>query len=183
MKSLVKILNKKKIKILELGTGSGCLIISLILELSKQKNITGIGVDLCDESIKVSKRNVSKYGLQNKIKIFKSNWFSNIHEKFDIIVSNPPYIKSKIIPNLTKEVRNFDPHIALDGGENGLDSYRNISKECSKYLFKEGLIFLEIGESQCMDVKEIFQKKYLNLTSTYKDLSGIERVLVFENKI
>lgn len=178
-----KTLNKKKIKILELGTGSGCLIISLILELTKQKNVTGIGVDLCDESLKVSKKNVSKYGLQNKIKIFKSNWFSNINEKFDIIVSNPPYIKSKTIPFLTKEVRNFDPHVALDGGENGLDSYRDIAKECSKFLFKGGIICLEIGENQCNEVKKMFQKKNLNLTSAHEDLSGIKRVLVFENKI
>ena len=105
------------------------------------------------------------------------------NQKFDLIVSNPPYIKSKIIPNLTKEVRNFDPHIALDGGENGLDSYRKISKECSKFLFKKGIICLEIGENQYKEVKKMFQKKYLNLTSAHKDLSGIKRVLVFENKI
>ena len=101
-------IKKNTLKILDLGTGSGCLIISIILEL-KEKKISGVGIDICDKAIKIAKKNAKKFGMQKKLTFIKSDWFSEINQKFDLIVSNPPYIKKSEIKQLSKEVRNFDP--------------------------------------------------------------------------
>ena len=106
---------KNTLKILDLGTGSGCLIISIILEL-KEKKISGVGIDICDKAIKIAKKNAKKFGMQKKLTFIKSDWFSEINQKFDLIVSNPPYIKKSEIKQLSKEVRNFDPYVSINGG-------------------------------------------------------------------
>ena len=141
---LVEVIKKKIItkfanpQILELGIGSGCLIISLILEL-KKNTICAEGIDLCEKALKVAKQNISYFGLNKKIKVYKSNWFSNVKGKFNIIISNPPYVKSMEIKNLSKDVKNFDPYLSLDGGESGVESYKKIAKKAKDYLKTNGL--------------------------------------------
>ena len=117
----LKLVNKKQVKILDLGTGTSCLLITLVLELKKK--VIGVGVDNSVEALKVAKRNIENFDLCKHINLIESNWFSKIKENFDIIVSNPPYIPSNEINNLDDEVKNFDPRGALDGGESGLNCY------------------------------------------------------------
>ena len=139
------------IKILDLGTGTGCIIISLFLELNKKINVTGDGVDISDDALEIAKKNARYHNLSDKINFFKSNWFSNVKNKFDIIVSNPPYIKKSEINFLPEEVKNFDPLISLCGGHDGLNAYRRIADKAKNYLKKKMDLFvlkLEINKAK-----------------------------------
>ena len=164
----------KKLKILDLCTGSGSIGISIA------KNINNCEVTLSDISIKaldVAKKNCSNLG-KEEIKIIESDLFNNIKETFDIIVSNPPYIKKDVIKTLSKEVQN-EPHLALDGGEDGLEIYKRIIKEAYKFLNKDGYLCLEIGYDQKEDVIRLLEKEnnYKDIYSK-KDLSGNDRIII-----
>ena len=128
------------LKILDLGTGTGCIIISLFLELNKKINVTGDGVDISDDALEIAKKNARYHNIGDKINFFKSNWFSNVKNKFDIIVSNPPYIKKSEINFLPVGVKKFDPLISLCGGHDGLNPYRRIADKAKNYLKKDGFI-------------------------------------------
>ena len=164
----------KKLKILDLCTGSGSIGISIA------KNINNCEVTLSDISIKaldVAKKNCSNLG-KEEIKIIESDLFNNIKETFDIIVSNPPYIKKDVIKTLSKEVQN-EPHLALDGGEDGLEIYKRIIKEAYKFLNKDGYLCLEIGYDQKEDVIRLLEKEnnYKDIYSK-KDLSRNDRIII-----
>jgi len=167
----------KKLNILELGVGTGCLIITLLKLFS---NSTGLGIDISPETLKIANKNAEDLKIKNRIKFIKNNWNDNITEKFDIIISNPPYIPTEQIETLQIEVRDFEPHLALDGGDDGLDCYKYIAKNIGKNLNKNGKIFLEIGQNQENDIIKIFQYNNFKLQSIQKDLGGIVRVLCFE---
>ena len=171
--------SKKSLKILELGVGSGCLIISVFLE-SKNKSLTGLGVDISDGAINLAKKNLNKYDLADSLEIKKSNWFSNVEKKFDLIISNPPYLDSEEINCLDDEVKKYDPLISLDGGKNGLECYNNISKDIWKYLNVDGIVCLEIGFNQSKALQSIFEKQGLVKVLTKKDLLNKDRVIVFK---
>ena len=171
--------SKKSLKILELGVGSGCLIISVFLE-SKNKSLTGLGVDISDGAINLAKKNLNKYDLADSLEIKKSNWFSNVEKKFDLIISNPPYLDSEEINFLDDEVKKYDPLISLDGGKNGLECYNNISKDIWKYLNVDGIVCLEIGFNQSKALQSIFEKQGLVKVLTKKDLLNKDRVIVFK---
>mgnify|MGYP001239933759 CR=1 FL=1 len=173
---------KNKLKILDLGTGSGCLIISIILEL-KKNNIFGVGIDICEKALKVAKKNAKKFGIKENLNFIKSDWFTEINQKFDLIISNPPYVKKKEIKQLGKEVRDFDPHISLDGGINGLKMYKIIALNSQKFLNNEGIICLEIGSEQKKDVTKIFESRNFIKIDEKKDLFNKDRLLIFKNKI
>ena len=145
----------QSLKLIELGIGSGCLIISILMEF---KMWMGIGVDISKKAIIIAKKNCQKFDLTTRLKIINGDLFSKIklNEKFDIIISNPPYIPSAEIKNLQNEVAIFEPKIALDGGLDGLDFYRNIANKSSQFLEKNGSIFLEIGYDQEESVIKIF---------------------------
>ncbi len=179
----LKFTKKNDIKILDLGTGSGCLVITLVLELKKMRKIYAVAVDKCQGALDLATKNAIKFNLSNYINFIKSNWFSNINGKFDIIISNPPYIRSKEIDNLDKTVKNFDPYIALDGGEDGLEAYKQIAKNSKKFLNDDGYVCLEIGFNQKNDVSRIFAFNKFKKICELKDLSSKDRVLVFKNKI
>lgn len=164
----------KPIKILDLCTGSGIIGVSLCKYL---ENVEMYASDISEKALEVAKKNAKKHNAN--INFICSDMFKNIEEKeFDIIVSNPPYIESNIINNLSKEVQN-EPKLALNGGEDGLDFYRIISENTNKYLKENGIIFLEIGYDQKEKVEKIFSNyNYYRNIECVKDLSGNNRVII-----
>lgn len=168
----------KKLSILDLGTGTGCLLLSL---LSEYPNSLGLGVDISQEALNLAVKNSESLGLERRGKFILSNWDEKIEGNFDIIISNPPYIKSEDIKALEPEVSNFDPLSALDGGEDGLSEYRKIASFVPSLLKENGTIILEIGEGQEQDVQKIFETENLKLTEQKKDLAGIIRCLIFSH--
>lgn len=169
-----KNVKKDNIRILDLCTGSGVVAISIGKYI---KNCEIVAVDISKNALEIAKNNETKNGVQN-ITWILSNLFDKVEGKFDIIVSNPPYIKKDVIPTLEKEVQK-EPIIALDGGQDGLDFYREIIKKAPNYLKEEGAIFLEIGYDQKEDVLDIINetKRYKEVISK-KDLSGNDRMIM-----
>lgn len=166
--------NKSKLKVLDLCTGSGAIAIS-IKSIFKDKVLV-YATDISSKAIKVAKNNAMKILKdENVITFIESNMFENINEIFDIIITNPPYIKTAIIKTLSKEVQN-EPVLALDGGEDGLDYYRIIKQNISNYLNFDGFLIMEIGYNQ----KESLLKMFDNAKCT-KDYCGNDRVIVWKN--
>ncbi len=170
---------EEKLKILELGVGSGCLIVTL---LKTYKNAAGSAVDISETALAVAQKNSEKHQTNSRLKLLKSDLFSalNHEEKFDLIISNPPYIPAADIEELEPEVRIHEPRSALDGGKDGLDFYRRIAAEAKKFLNKSGKIFVEIGFGQENSVSEIFVKNGFSHINSALDLSGVTRVLEFK---
>lgn len=167
----------ENIEILDMCTGSGCIGISLAKNI---KNTKVTLVDISKEAIEIAKKNAIQNEVENKITFIQSDMFENVKGKFDIIVSNPPYIKTDIIQTLDKQVQN-EPHIALDGGKDGLDFYKILINEAHKYLKKDGKIFLEIGYDQKQEVENLVkQSKHYKKIETIKDLSQNDRVIILE---
>ena len=175
--------NKKQKSILDLGTGSGCLIISILLELKKHQIIEATGIDINANSIVVAKKNLKLHKLEEHISFFRSNWFQNVNRKFDVIISNPPYIISDEIKDLSKTIIDYEPNIAIDGGNDGLNAYREIARSIKPYLNFNGCVVLEIGFNQKKKVEEIFKENGFVLHFFSKDLGGKDRVMIFKNKI
>ena len=180
VKNLFKI-KDKKISLLELGVGSGCLIISILLSLKKNK-VSALGVDISNKALDIADKNIKKFNLEKKLKLKKSDWFSEVHGKFDVIISNPPYIKTSDIKNLDKDVKFYDPLIALNGGFKGLSCFERIATDAKFYLKQNGIILLEIGFGQINSVKKIFEEMGYKIFLKEKDLQGITRVVGFNLK-
>lgn len=171
---IAKKINAKKI--LDLCTGSGAISISLAKYI-KNSQITA--TDINEEALKIAEKNAKKNQVDKQIVFLKSDLFNEIpNKKYDIIISNPPYIKTEIIKTLNKEVQK-EPHIALDGGKDGLEFYRKIIKHAYEFLKYNGYLCLEIGYDQKIDVIEIIEKeeKYIN-TYGKKDLYGNDRIII-----
>ena len=167
-KALQKI--DSKTAVLDLCTGSGCIAIAI----AKEKGASVLASDISLKAIEVAKKNIEKNGISDKVSLIESDLFNSIEGNFDVIVSNPPYIPTKEIETLDKEVKDFDPLIALDGGEDGLDVYRRIAKDAKLHLNKGGYIFMECGENQAQAIKEIFSDYEVNIE---KDLEGVDRII------
>ena len=172
-----KLINKEKINILELGVGSGCILLSLLNEI---KGSMGVGIDKDINALKVAQSNAINLRISHKVSFITSNWTKSIKGKFDIIISNPPYIKSSEIIYLQKEVKNHDPLIALDGGEDGLGCYREIMKTIKPLMYKNSFLLFEIDSWQGNKIIELSKKNYLKFFSIKKDLSGKERCIIFK---
>ena len=170
---------QEKLRILDLGTGSACLLLAL---LDEYKNAIGIGMDASMSALQVAQKNVDKYA-PDRAKLICQNWNMPDWWKdlggFDVVVCNPPYIPTDDIQKLDKDVKEFDPIQALDGGPDGLDEYRALSETVPEVLKQTGIVFFEIGQGQEADVIHIMQAKKLHLKASYKDLAGIIRVLAF----
>ena len=171
-----ELLNKNKVKILELGVGSGCILLSIIEEVTGAE---GLGVDIDYEAIKVAKINSINMKISEKVNFIVSDWTKSIQGEFDIIISNPPYIKSKQIKNLQKEVKCHDPELALDGGEDGLDCYKLITENIAKLMSENSFLIFEIDFWQSDKIIDLSQENNLKFLSMKKDLSGQDRCLIF----
>lgn len=170
-------IDNKALKILDIGTGSGCLLASL---LSEYPNAVGVGLDISDAALKIAQENLK--GLQAKLiqkDFMLPDWFQGI-DTFDIIISNPPYIPTKEIENLENAVKLYDPLLALDGGEDGLNAYRQLAKTLHNVINNTAKVFFEIGQGQSEDVKTIMRQNNWKFLSAHCDLGGIIRILVFE---
>ena len=156
----------KKISILDIGTGSGCIIISL---LSCLHHSNGIGVDISKNAIITAKKNERKFELSNRLKFLNKSFNNIFGKKFDLIVSNPPYIDSKDIKNLSDDIKRYEPIIALDGGNDGLDLIKKIIYK-SKYILKvNGMLALEIGNEQIKKVSKILVDNKFRIKHVIKD--------------
>ena len=170
--------NHQELKILELGIGSGCLLLTL---LKKIPSASGVGIDIDNNALKVAAKNAELLKLQNRINLVQSDWFNNLKpQKFDLIISNPPYIPTQTIESLQPEVKDHEPRIALDGGNDGLDCYVKIASCVNNFLKNEAVLMVEIGQNQKTDVTGIFKKAGLQLVAEKKDLGGIVRCLGFK---
>lgn len=179
---LQKFSNKNpNIKILEVGVGSGCLIITL---LGLYSQAMGVGLDISKKALEVCSINAKNHKIEKHLDLRNSDVFSALKtsEKFDLIISNPPYIPSADILELEPEVRMYEPLSALDGGVDGLDFYRKIAHDAKIFLKENGEVFLEIGYGQKEKICEIFTQKNFTLITAKPDLSGVIRVLQFKRK-
>ena len=163
---LLKIYRGKEISILDIGTGSGCIIISLLSSLTKS---IGIGVDISKKAISVAKNNAFKYKLSNKVKFFNKTIDDVFGKKFDLIVSNPPYIKRKDIKNLSDDIKKYEPRMALDGGNDGLDLIKKVIYKSKNILKINGLLALEIGNEQIKKVSKILIDNNFRVKHVIKD--------------
>lgn len=159
-------------RILDLCTGSGCILLSL---LRYSNDCVGVGSDLSENALMVAKENASLLGLEAEFVC--SDLFEKIEGKYEIIVSNPPYIRSGDIPSLMEEVRDHDPMMALDGGDDGLSFYRRIIAQAGGHLHFGGMLFLEIGADQAQEVAEYMSEASYRDVTVCKDLAGLDRVV------
>lgn len=177
VEEIIKRVNKNdELKILDMCTGSGAIAIALAKYIQNSKVTAS---DISKSALEVAKKNAVTN--QVKIEFIESNLFENIHEKFDIIVSNPPYIETDIICMLEEQVRK-EPKIALDGGEDGLKFYTLIAKDAKRYLNSNGMLAVEIGYNQKNEVKKIFENEQYSKSICIKDLGGNDRVVICHKK-
>ncbi len=172
----VKLKNKKSnIKILDIGTGSGALAISLAREFINAKIMA---IDISEKAIKVANININNKKLNNQIQL-RNTTLDNINEKFDLIVSNPPYLTKKELENTSNEIKNYEPLMALDGGVDGLNFYRDFSKKINKIMNVNSYLLLEIGEEQLRDCIDIFSLSKLKFHKKVQDLQKKDRILIY----
>ncbi len=180
VQKVIDIINNKNMSTcIDIGTGSGAIAISIAKYCQNIKKITA--VDINYNALSKAKQNAIQNNVSHKIDFVLSNLFDNINQKFDMIVSNPPYIKTKDILTLDENVKNFEPHLALDGGEDGLLFYKKIIKKANLFLNNNSYILLEIGSSQANEVKNIMLKYDFKNINILKDLAGLDRVIFANN--
>ncbi|HYG91675.1 MAG TPA: peptide chain release factor N(5)-glutamine methyltransferase [Azospirillum sp.] len=160
------------LRVLDLGTGTGCILLALLAELP---NATGLGIDVSEGAVEAAAGNARRNGLGDRARFRVGNWGKGLTERFDLVVSNPPYIPSSDIPSLDPEVREHDPLRALDGGADGLDAYRAIAAQLPDLLKPQAIAALEVGEGQAADVAALLEARGIRVTGVFRDLAGIER--------
>ena len=176
IEKILKILPKKSEKnILEIGTGSGCIAISLIKE---RPNCRIVAIDKSLKAIKVARKNAEIHQVGKKVNFLNIDIDKYFGNKYDLIVSNPPYIKNSELLSLDKDVRLYEPKIALSGGFSGLEIFFKIINKCKKLLKKNGTLILEIGQRQGKELKKNLELNEFNQIKVYKDLSGKDRCLI-----
>ena len=164
------------LRILDLCTGSGCILLSLLHEL---RNAGGLGTDLSEEALEAARENAVRLGLQERAAFRQGDLWAPVgNERFDLIVSNPPYVPTDVIPTLEPEVRCGEPYAALDGGEDGLVFYRRILKEAAGHLKPSGIIIVESGFDEAAQIAALMQDQKLRGIRTVKDYGGLDRVVL-----
>ena len=159
-------------EILDVCTGSGCILLSL---LRYSNGCRGVGCDISKKALAVAAQNAKELGISAQF--IQSDLFESIEGRFEYIVSNPPYIRKDMIPTLMEEVRDHEPLIALDGGEDGLDFYRKITREATEHLYSGGMLFFEIGYDQGEAVKLLMEEEGYEEVTVSQDLAGLDRVV------
>ena len=167
--------NKRNLKILDIGVGSGCILLSLLRE---KKKFIGVGIDISKKCIDLCRKNSLKLGLNKKVKLFNSDVDNFNYGKYDLIVSNPPYIKSCDLKYLDRDVVDFEPITALDGGTNGLSSILKVINKSSELIKIKGKLILEIGFGQKNDVKRILVNRGFYINKIVKDFSNNDRCII-----
>ena len=168
------------LRVLDLGTGTGCLLLALLSELPRA---TGIGVDRSAGAAATARRNAEALGLSTRASFMVGDWGEALGGGFDIVVANPPYIPSAAISRLSREVREHDPPLALDGGPDGLAAYRCIAQGLSSWLADEGTAVVEVGEGQADEVASILAGRGLAVAGTRRDLAAIERCVIVKKLV
>jgi release factor glutamine methyltransferase len=162
------------LRLLDLGTGTGCILLSC---LASMPLATGTGVDLSEPALAVARDNARSLGLAARARFLRSDWFSAVEGRFDLIVSNPPYIAEAEMPGLAAEVRDWEPHLALTPGGDGLGAYRALAAGAGARLMNGGRLFLEIGPSQAAAVSGLLAAQGFVQIRTLADLDGRDRVV------
>jgi len=166
VEKIVKIFKTKDISVLDIGTGTGCILLSILSEL---KNSKGIGLDISSKAIQIANANSSKHNLTQRTKFYKRSLNEIYHNKFDLIVSNPPYIMKKDIKNLNEDIKKFEPKLALDGGNDGLDVIKKVIYKSRSILKIKGMLALEIGNEQFKKVSKILRSNKFKTRYLVKD--------------
>ena len=163
---------------MDFGSGTGCLILSV---LSERPQATGVGVDVSKDALKIANENAKKMPFVARVAFLESDWGENLSGLFDCILANPPYIASDDIDGLAPEVARFEPRLALDGGIDGLDCYRALSKDVKRLLAPSGKAFFEIGEGQAPEIGDILEAANLRVVRSVADLGAHIRCLIAQH--
>ncbi|WP_282096557.1 peptide chain release factor N(5)-glutamine methyltransferase [Epibacterium ulvae] len=161
-------------RVLDLGTGSGCILVTLLAEQQKAR---GLGVDLSEAACLQASANALLHNVTERADVRQSNWFSAVDGRYDLIVSNPPYISLAEMEELSDEVRRYEPEMALTDGADGLEAYRSIARDVLQYLAQDGRVMVEIGPTQGADVSQLFTEAGLVDVRVIPDLDGRDRVV------
>ena len=172
---LKKYKNKTKLRLLEIGVGSGCVLLSI---LGEKKKFLGTGIDLTNKCLKICNNNAIKIGIKNRLKLFKSDIDNFNLGKYDLIISNPPYIKKIDLKYLDTDVKDFEPKMALDGGLEGLSEIRKVIRKSSELIKKKGILILEIAFNQKNDVKKLLNNKGFYINKVLKDYANKDRCII-----
>ena len=164
-------------RVLDLGTGSGCILLSLLHE---RHAATGLGTDISEAALAVARRNAEVAGVADRASFAQSDWLSGVAGSFDLIVSNPPYITEAEMADLAPEVRDWEPHLALTPGGDGLDAYRVLARDAPAHLAPGGRLMVEIGSTQAKAVRALFQEAGLCRVEVAPDIDGRNRVVTGE---
>jgi len=162
-------------RILDIGTGSGCILLAILKE---RKKCLGVGIDISKKAINLAKYNAKIQHIRNRVKFLNSDIDNFCRDKYDLIVSNPPYIKCFAINELDKDIKNYEPKVALNGGVDGYSKIRLIIKKSSILLKRKGKLILEVGLGQTREVKKVLKLNGFYINRTTKDLAGINRCIL-----
>jgi len=173
----LNIINKnKKLQILDIGIGSGAILLTLLFNLPKSY---GIGTDISINALKVAQKNLNNFKLHNRCHLINTNWAESlISNNFDLLVCNPPYIRSDDIKTLNKDITNFEPHIALDGGKNGLECLTQLLPSARKCIKLNGSALFEVGYDQSKEAQRLIMKNNFKINKIIKDFSGYNRIIL-----
>ena len=175
VEKLIKIYKDKSISILDIGSGSGCILISLLSELNNAK---GLGIDISKKAVLLSNKNLKKHKMTNRAKFLNRSVDDLRNNKFDLVVSNPPYIKRAELKNLDEDIKSFEPLLALDGGNDGLDVIKKVIYKANEILKVNGLLALEIGNGQLINVSKILVTNNFRIKYTIKDYKENTRCII-----
>jgi release factor glutamine methyltransferase len=172
---LPEIAMQQPLRVLDLGVGSGAILLAILAE---RPNAIGLGVDVSEEALAVARENAANLGLAARAGLIRGDWAAGLEpESFDVVVSNPPYIRSADIPGLAPEVRDHEPRIALDGGADGLEAYRILAPQILAMLRPGGVFGVEVGVGQATEVSAFFSEAGASSVNVRKDLGDRERVV------
>jgi release factor glutamine methyltransferase len=163
---IVKIFKNKNLFFLDIGVGSGCIIFSILKELNHSK---GIGIDICKKAVLNAKINLNRFNLKNRVKLLNKSIDQVLNKKFDLVVSNPPYIVKREINRLANDIRRFEPKVALDGGNDGLDVIKKVIYKSKEILKLKGVLALEIGKGQYFSVARVLKENNFRQIGIVKD--------------